>query len=473
MSVKRLIAPSERESVTSQAALNTPKSRSRNLLDMAMLFVGKTGAILVGIFFLPIYHTQLGNDAFGVVAIILSIQAFALMADFGMVTLVGRDVASQEPHSVEGFVVWRQAEAMLCAAYGVILVFTLIACALTRSSLDQAQMYTLCVVFFLLIVLQNLAQTPLLAQKHFALASTIQVCGVTFRAGATALALVATQGGVFVFLWVQLISTALHLIITRHFCRSLLLERTSSEAAALTWGNIWRLLRRGSPIFLSGLAGAAVMQLDKPLLSAFVPLGDISPYFLAMSAAVLPTALLAAPLVQYFQPQIIKTIALPRNENSDQIVARFTFALILVVAVPSWILWQWADPIIRLWLRDPGQAALVAGYLRILLPGFALGGLCYVPVVLLLAVQDFKYQALTSVAMTVGTLALVVTFAFLRRVDLVCYSYIAYFVSASISVWWRSFKLPTTRQIAKVSASKSLLPLSALALAATTISFQF
>lgn len=470
MSMTRPTAPGERGTDNPQTPSNAPKLRARKLLDIAMLFAGKTGAILVGIFFLPIYHAHLGNDVFGVVAVILSLQAFALMFDFGMATLVGRDVASQEHCSAEGFAVWRQAEATLCAAYGVILVITLILSTIIKSSLDQTLMYTLCVVFFLLIVLQNLSQTSLLAQKHFVLASSIQVCGVTFRAGATALVLVETHGGVFMFLWVQLISTALHLMITRYFCRRFLLEN-APPPATLTWNNIFRLVRRGSPLFLTGLAGAAVMQLDKVLLAAFVPAGDISPYFLAMTVATLPTALLAAPLVQYFQPQIIKSMATPENEDSDRTVARFTFALILVVAVPSWILWNWAEQIIGLWLRVPEQAVPVASYVRILLPGFVLGALCYVPVVLLLAVQDFKYQALTSVAMSAGTLALVLAFAFFRRVDLVCYAYVAYFVFASISVWWRSFNLATTRRMAKVSATRSLIPLITLSLAAATISF--
>lgn len=448
----------------------TSKSRARTLLDMAMLYASKTGAILVGVIFLPIYHQRLGNDAFGIVAVILSIQAFAVMVDFGMSVLVGREVARLEHGAAEGLAIWRQAEAAVSAVYASILLLTLMACLATGTSGDQSLIYLACVLFFLLTVLQNIAQTALLAQKRYVIASAIQVCGVTFRAAITVAALVHAQAGILTFLAVQLAATALYLLVTRHYCRKFLVADRDAVIPRLEWDEVWHLLRRGRPLFLTGLAGAAVMQLDKPTLSAFVPSGDVSPYFLAMSASILPTALLAAPLVQYFQPQIIRLMESPRSASSEQTITQFTLAVIFAVAVPSWILWHWADPIVRLWLRSPDQVGLVVSYMRTLLPGFALGSLCYVPVVLLLAAQDFKYQAVTSVAMTVATLGLVLAFAFVKRVDLVCYAYLGYFIAASVSVWWRSLTLPSTQQWAKLSASKSILPILTLSLAAAAMS---
>ncbi len=323
-----------------------------------------------------------------------------------------------------------------------------------------------CVALCLLTVLQNIGQTALLAGKQFVSASANQMVGVLVRAIATALALAHYEQSVLTFVAVQAAVTALHLCVTRHLCHKLF--ATSPAKFALKWLDVKNLLGRGFPVVLSGLAGAAVLQLDKPLVSAFVAPSDVSPYFLAMSVSILPTTLLAAPVVQYFQPQVVRMLEQPRTAQSDQTLARFTIALVLFVAVPSWIFWEWAEPIIGLWLRHADQALTVASYTRVLLPAFAVGSLCYVPVVLLLAAQDFRYQAMTSVLMSTVTLLLVLSFSFLKRIDWVCFAYLLYFATASVSVWWRSLTLPSTKDLAKLSASKSIVPLLVLSIAATT-----
>lgn len=440
--------------------------RFKTILDIAMLFASKTGAVVVGVLFLPIYHQQLGNETFGVVAIILSIQAFALMIDFGMSALVGRDVAHGEPGSSKGLTVWRQAEVAVISVYSVILLTALVTCGATGVSGPQFALVIGGVVLCLLTVLQNIGQTVLIAGRQFVTASTIQIVGVLVRAIATAIALTHREYGLLTFVAVQAATTALHLLVTRRFCRKFF--AVSRTVSALTWSEVANLLSRGRPLVLSGLAGAAVLQLDKPLVSAFVAPSDVSPYFLAMSVSILPTTLLAAPVVQYFQPQVVRMLEMPPSAQSDHTITRFTVALLLVVAVPSWIFWEWTEPIIRLWLKNSDQTLTVSGYTRTLLPAFALGSLCYVPVVLLLAAQDFKYQAMTSVLMTAVTLLLVFAFSYFKRIDWVCFAYLLYFVTASASVWWRSLTLPATMQMAKLSASKSVLPLLLLTIAAAT-----
>lgn len=435
-----------------------------NLVRLAALFLSKSGAIIVGMLFLPIYHSQLGNQSFGVVAVILSIQAFALMVDFGMSALVARDMAQLEPGLPPR--VWQQAEAAVALIYGAILLLALAACTLAGFSGERFVLVIGSVFLVLFTVLQNLGQSALLASKHFVAASTTQAVGVVIRALATAGALSFWNASLLTFVIVQTVLTAMHFGVTRQVGLKLLNAAATESPRALTWSAITGLLRRGRPLLISGLAGAAVLQIDKPLISAFVAPSDLAPYFLAMSFSVLPTSLLATPVVQYFQPQVIRLHGTPNSAHSERTIRRFSFALILVVALPSWALWQWTEPVIRLWLRDPEQAGVVASYAKTLLPAFALGSLCYVPVVLLLAAQDFRYQAITSVLMTVGTLGLVFFFASYQRLDWVCYSYLAYFFAASASVWWRSLWLPATYQFARLSAATSVLPLAVLIVAA-------
>lgn len=439
-----------------------------NLARMAALFLSKSGAVIVGMLFLPIYHSQLGNQSFGVVAIILSIQAFALMVDFGMSALVARDMAQLEPGMQPR--VWQHAEAAIAMIYGAFLLTALVGCVAAGFSGDRTALVIGSILLVLFTVLQNLGQSALLATQHFFSASATQATGVVVRALATALALGYWSASLLTFVCVQATFTFLHFFVTRRLGFKLLSAALTEPPGFLTWPAITALLRRGRPLLVSGLAGAAVLQIDKPLISAFVAPADLSPYFLAMSFSVLPTSLLAAPVVQYFQPQVIRLQDMPESANSERTIGQFTLALIMVVALPSWVLWQWTEPVISLWLRDSAQADIVSSYVRILLPAFTLGSICYVPVVLLLAAQDFKYQAITSVLMTIGTLGLVFTFACYKRIDWVCYAYLVYFMTASASVWGRSLWLPATRHLAGISATKSVFPLSLLIMAAVVLS---
>jgi O-antigen/teichoic acid export membrane protein len=442
------------------------RSRPEAILDLAMLFFSKTGAIVVGVLFLPTYHERLGNEAFSAVAVILSIQAFAVMIDLGMSTLVSRDVAHVGRSSSMRLSVWRQAEAALIYVYGLILLIVLLTCGAIGVSGPKLVVIVGCILLCLLTVLQNIGQTALLADKNFVVAGSIQIVGVIVRALATAVALTRQVEGLITFVVVQVAMMALHLLITRHFCNTrFVAEDTARE---LEWSAVVKLIRRGRSLVVSGLAAAAVLQLDKPLVSAFATASDISSYFLAMSVSILPTSLLAAPLVQYFQPQIIGVLKTQSSPSSNRIITRFTVALLCVVTVPSWFFWHWTEPIISMWLAHSDLVVTVSSFAKILLPAFALGALSYVPVVLLLAAQDFKYQAVSSVCLTALTLALVLACASVKRIDWVCFTYLLYFVLASISVWCRALVLPSTRQLARLSASRSALPLLLLTIAAAT-----
>ncbi len=434
---------------------------------LAALFLGKTGAILVGILFLPLYRSALGDSVFGQVAIVLSLQALALMADFGASVLVGRDVAAAPPDSPAAASVWRHAEAGVTALYLLLLLAATAYCGLGGRSMAELGTAAGGLALLLFSVLQNVAQTALLARSHFILASSLQLSGTLFRASVTWAVLRWWDASLLAFVWTQTAIAAVHLMASRHFCQQLLLPNGAAMPVSKT--AVMAFLRRGLPLLFTGLAGAAVMQLDKPLVSLFVPFAEVSPYFLAMSLSALPTNLLAAPVVQYFQPQLIRSFQATDPLAGARIVRRFTWTLIAAVALPTGVLWMHAETVVGMWLGPAERAGMVVDYTRTLLPAFALGSLCYVPVTLLTVAQDFRYQAITSALMTVIALLIVAAGAAAGRVDWVCYAYVVYFLLAAVSVWLRSLSLPLLRPMATHSAQHSVVPLVSLtALAALT-----
>jgi O-antigen/teichoic acid export membrane protein len=433
-----------------------------NALRLPALFLSKSGAMLVGILFLPIYHRMMG-DAFGLVAIILALQAFAAVCDFGLSTLLSRDAAQLGPASAEAKATWHRAEQAATIIYSGLAVVAAIGSVMPGSTLSP-WVAVGTVMLLWSSVTQNIAQAGLMAHGRFLSASGLQISGVLLRAAATVAALHLLSPDLQTFISAQVAATAVFLVFTRQrLQRSFELPAHAESSRRWSTVEVRRLLVRGLPLMWTGLAGAAVLQLDKPIVSAFVTPREVSHYFLAMTVAALPAALLSGPLSQYFQPRLIRLMDSPASEEVRRIVRRFTLSLVVVVAVPSWVLWEWADPIVRLWLHGAEGSQVVAAHLRTLLPAFSMGAICSVPVVLLLAAQDFRYQAVTSVWMSLSTLALVLWCASVRRVDLVCWAYVFYFGCASLSVWFRALSLERTQALARRSFSVWLGLLSLLA----------
>ena len=219
------------------------------------------------------------------------------------------------------------------------------------------------------------------------------------------------------------------------------------------------LIKQGRSITLFTVAGASVMQLDKPLISAFSSAANVAPYFLATTVCMLPIALLAGPLSQYFQPKILIAIEAQNTQAAQQLLQRFVLLLLLAIGLPSLALWLVRDWAIGLWLGPSATNAIIAHYVAIMLPGFAMGALGFVPYALLLSSKDFRYQAQMSVALTVVTLAAVALFAWLQRVDAVCFTYMFYHIASTALSWARACNLPQVNKLAwgaLISASKGI-----------------
>jgi O-antigen/teichoic acid export membrane protein len=337
----------------------TSEGKNRHLIDLFLLFTSKSGVMIVGILILPIFHRILGSNDFGVVAVILSLQAFALIADFGMATLVGRDISHYQ-NSLKGFATLRDAKIVVNIFYGGGLVIGLFVILLTSALTSKIHIFVGCSLLFLLSVLQNIEFSAILARKHYIVASVTQIIGVLGRALLTVAALVYVSKSLFVFIIAQVVGIALQLYMTS-FCRRRVIPQSSlSITGEASLFGVHDLISRGLPLMFAGLAGAAVLQLDKPILSAFVSSSDIAPYFLAMSFSAIPATLLAGPIAQYFQPKLIEAMTEVSNSNQlERIVQNFTAVLLLIVGIPSFIIWQLAETIISVWLHTDARLQLI------------------------------------------------------------------------------------------------------------------
>ena len=433
----------------------------RGLWDLLTLFAGKSSGVIVALIFLPLYNKTLGVEQFGIVAVILSVQAFAVMMDLGMATLIARYAALAISKTEQTAAFLNSVELALAVFYFGLLSCTLLVLPLLGYSNHQGLIVVGSILLCWLFVLQNIYYASMLARMEYQTANLIQTAGNLVRGFVTAGALIYYSATPLTFVAAQIITTALHCSITRiSLNRSLggaFLLFTSKTRYKVS--EAIGLIKQGRSITLFTVAGASVMQLDKPLISAFSSAANVAPYFLATTVCMLPIALLAGPLSQYFQPKILIAIEAQNTQAAQQLLQRFVLLLLLAIGLPSLALWLVRDWAIGLWLGPSATNAIIAHYVAIMLPGFAMGALGFVPYALLLSSKDFRYQAQMSVALTVVTLAAVALFAWLQRVDAVCFTYMFYHIASTALSWARACNLPQVNKLAwgaLISASKGI-----------------
>lgn len=439
-----------------------PSTLSR-LTPLLALYGSRMAGVLVSLLFIPFFARSLGSEQFGLVALVLSIQAMLITLDLGMSALLGRDIAAADSNRPPALLQWRQAERLLSTAMLVLagLVLTAVA-ALAPAHLADS---LLAMILFWAVLLQNLSQAAMLARRAYQQAGAIQIIGVLGRAGLTALALSWVQASFSAFLLTQVLGALAHLAANRHYCKQWLgadkLEIGATSARAPE--TLTHLFRRGLPLFITGLAGALVTQLDKSIVALFMGPSTVSPYFLATTFSMLPIALLAMPVAQFFQPHIVRSCS---DGDAPALLChtrRLSAALVAAVIVPTCLIWAARDPLIMLWLHDEALAARVAELVAVLLPAAALGAIGTIPLALLSGLQDFKFQARLSTALAIGTLACVLIFASEGSLIAVCWAYLGYYVSLTASLWLRaassSVSVAAARQSALIAGLAGLVAL--------------
>ncbi|WP_426134528.1 lipopolysaccharide biosynthesis protein [Pseudomonas sp. PWP3-1b2] len=425
-----------------------------------MLYAGRSSSLLVAFLFLPLYSRLLGSSQFGIVAVILSLQALLVMMDLGMSTLTSREVSVGTRSNQSLLTLVRTAELSLSGFYALSL---LIALTLKLLYFGESVSWTVvvgAVLLFWLLVMQNLYYCSLIARGSYTLGSGLQIVGVVIRACITAAALNWLSPTLEIFIITQLIVTALHWGLSRYVLTSALAEGVDGEILITrpTVSDALALTKMGGALVLFSAAGAAVTQLDKPIISMFASASSVAPYYLASLLCMTPISILAGPVSQYFQPIFLREAARDTGGDGAQKTAlRFALSVFVVTAVPTLILWWFRVPIIDLWMGAGENNATIATYVAILLPGLAIGAFGFIPYSQLIYAKDYRFQAVMSACLTVVTLVLATIAAVGKNVEAVCYVYSAYHTASTVVSWVRA---STLSGVASYARSTALLVLT-------------
>lgn len=454
--------------------LQALKNRKQGLASMMMLYSGKASSLLITLFFIPFFHKILGSQEFGYVAIVLSMQALLTMLDFGLSSVLAREFAAKQMKPVDLRSLLQTAILALTIVYSTIIVLIIFAdVALPFFKTRKSDIY-LSILFFFFMVLQNLYYTATLANQEYLIASGVQIFGNITRAIVSALLLKFVSASFFCFISTQAFISFIHLLIAKFYFNKNY-PRTASRVRMDDIGknisDALSLIKKNKSLALYTFSGAAAMQLDKPIIGAFLGAKEVSTYYLAMTFCLVPSSIFAAPVSQFYQPKIINLFFSPPpdEELPNRIIKQFSLLLGITVLIPAVIQWLLKPDLLHLWLHGTTDIGKILVFTRVLLPGITIGALGYIPLALLLAAKDYIFQARVSIFFTVSTLSLVFLSAYSKNLALVCLVYSLYHALSTIILWLRATQLRLV-QAAAINSALIMILLNIIAISTTLLS---
>ena len=358
-------------------------------------YAGQVWMALMGVAFVPLYIHMLGMEAFGLIGLMLSIQALSMLLDLGMGGALNRELARRS-HNADAAVtigdLVRTFEWLVWpAALAIAILIWLISSPLANhwlhpDQLTRAETAHAIVIMGLAVALQwpsSFYSNGLSGLERQPVLNLINAGFATLRGAGVLAVLYWVSPTIAAFMWWYAAMGA---------CQSLL------SATVL-----WHMLPAGGRLhpqfllkelrvtgkFAGGLVAitalsVAVTQLDRIVLSAMRPLVDLGYFSLALSVAA-GMGRMIQPMFNALYPRFSRLVSLGEDKALIHLYHLSNQYLCVVVAAMSVVLMVFSRDVIYLWTGDATTALKIAVPLSILVAGTALNGLMNLPYALQLA----------------------------------------------------------------------------------------
>jgi len=338
-------------------------------LDLAASVLGKclTGGLLF--LFTPIYISQMGVEAYGLLGFFAVLLGSCMFLDQAISPVVSHRFAKANAHRVVTADLWstfRTAEA-LALVVGVLIALAIVTAApwiadtmLNAKTMTPKRVQSTVQLMGLLVA----AQWPSLVYGAALAGLGDQLAMNVLRTGA---ALLQWLGGALVLSFVSASIEAL--LLWQTFCfvlQAVLLRRRvkrklTPTAESVGWN--WELLRDGwrfsAGTLLIGITGTILTQADKVLVSKMASLGDFAAYSLSFTVASFVGVFVAQPVMAIAFPLFTHLTARGDEEILTREYRRWTQVVVLVITPPVGALIFYSHDILALWLGS-GRVGLEA-----------------------------------------------------------------------------------------------------------------
>ncbi len=345
--------------------------------------------------FVPIYLRELGVEAYGLIGVYASLQAWLALIDMGLRPTLVREMArftggQRDIGSIRD--VLRTAEivaSVLCgvaalglwAASGWLALHWLNVETLTLESAAHA----LAIMGFVaaLQVMEGLYGGSIAGLEHQVTQNVVMSAMATLRGAGGALVVMFVAPDITAFFQWQLGVAALGTVLTGVVLYRLLPR--AERAGRFSMDAIREVGHYAGGMAVITLLVLLLTQVDKVLLASLLPLGSLAQYMLA---SVVASALfyLYGPVIAAFYPRFAALADMPARYDELRANYHLGAQLVTVLAGSAGaVLSAFAEPLLRLWTGDAALAREVGPMLALLAIGALLNGLMAVPYHLQLA----------------------------------------------------------------------------------------
>ena len=357
-------------------------------------YAGHMWIALIGLVFLPLYTRILGMEAFGLVGLMLSLQAVLQLFDFGIGGTVNREL-SRRAHDdtladcTRDLVRTAEATIWLLAALAAVLVWLGSRPAagywLHLQSLGAEEAGTAIAIMGVAIALlwpttfygnclSGLERQPAL--------NLINATFATMRYAGVVPVLLWVSPTIEAFLWWHAaVGLAQSLVMAVVVWRALPTGQRRSR-----WSMPALLRNRGfaGGLFGIGVAAVLVTQIDRLALASFRPLEEVGYYTLALSVSA-GLGRMVQPMFNALYPRFSRLVSRQDEATLRELYHLSSQYLAVVIAAIAAILIVFSGDVLLLWTGDAMVAEKAALPMAILVAGTALNGLMNIPYALQLA----------------------------------------------------------------------------------------
>jgi O-antigen/teichoic acid export membrane protein len=358
-------------------------------------YIGQAWRVFILLLFVPLYLSYLGAEAYGLIGIFATLQAWLGLLDLGMKPTVTREMArfSAKQNAVRKIRDLLRSAELLAVIVGLCVFLAVWAAsgalaerwvrATELRTGEIARSFTLMGLIIALRFLESIYSGSLLGMQRQVVLNVVGVVMQTVQAGGAVvlLALVSPTIEVF-FLWQAGVSLATTVAVGFIVYKGL---PPTTEPARFSWhalASVWR--------FAAGMAGITLTsllltQIDKVLLSHWLPLEVFAHYTLA-SLVASGLDLFTGPIAIAVFPYFVALAAEPAQyerlkevyHKSAQLVTALAAAVAAVLAINS-------EDTLIIWTGDHAMSQRVAPIMALMVLGTLLHCMMWIPYQLQLA----------------------------------------------------------------------------------------
>ncbi len=383
-------------------------------------YLGSGWIALMSLAFIPFYIRLMGAEAYGIVGVLISLQAMLAVLDLGLAQTMNREMARLSVNDNNTRLMADTARTLEIIYWGSALLLVAIVALLSehiayqwlnpeqlsREALTEA----LWVIGFVIGLRWPVAlyMGGLNGLQRQVLVNVIVGIFSTFQGAGALAVLYLYEPTVHAFFFWQMLVAILQVAAFRiAFWRSL------NPAQ----GGVFRKdVLKGLWHFAAGMSGIAILstiltQLDKVILSRMLSLSEFGYYTFAATVAAVIFRLIGPVFMAYY-PRLTELVAMNNNEQVSRTYHHGSQLMSVVVLPLTFSLAFFSKEILQLWSSDPEVVANTHLIISLLVAGNALNGLMHMPYALQLAngwTRLAFYSNLVAVIVLVPVIIVAVT----------------------------------------------------------------